>query len=78
MIFCARVRYTEGMNPWTRRLKDIGLTQPMLAARLGVSNQSVNDGLKAGNTRYTELIRALEIMDDEQRQRWLAGEDVAS
>ncbi len=62
-----------GASPGADRLRAVGVRQKVLAERIGVSAQAVNDGLKAGLPRYLALVDALEIMTPEQRQRWLTG-----
>jgi len=62
------------MNEWTRKLRDMGLDHQDLADLYGVHVSAVRQALPKGNTRYTTMIRALEIMTPEQRKRFLTGE----
>jgi len=62
-----------GASQGADRLRAIGVRQKVLAERIGVTAQAVNDGLKADLPRYLALVDALEIMTPEQRQQWLAG-----
>lgn len=62
-----------GASQGAERLRAIRVRQKVLAERIGVTAQAVNDGLKAGQPRYLAIVDALEIMTPEQRQAWLKG-----
>ena len=61
------------MNDWTKRLRDMGLTQQDLANLMAVTLGSVKYALPRSNAPYTTMIRALELMTPEQRERFLRG-----
>jgi transcriptional regulator with XRE-family HTH domain len=63
-------------EPWQNRLKALGLKQSEFAEAVGLTATNLSEGLrgrwKTGVPSYLKaLIIALELLDEENRQRWL-------